>query len=101
MPAVRHLVLLSFKADIPAAEIARLTTLFAALPQQIPGITAFDWGTDDGNEDLAHGYSHAFNFTFESKAARDAYLPHPAHLAFVDQLKPAITDVLVLDYLLA
>ena len=32
------------------------------------------------------------------EAARATYLPHPDHLAFVEQLKPALDDVLVLDY---
>lgn len=98
MTAVRHLVLLRFKAEAPAAEVTRLENLFAALPQKIPGIIAFDWGTEDGSEDLARGFTHAFNFTFESVAARDAYLPHPAHQDFVSQLQLQLADVLVLDY---
>jgi hypothetical protein len=47
---------------------------------------------------LAKGFTHCFNLTFVDEAARATYLPHPDHLAFVEQLKPALDDVLVVDY---
>ena len=49
-------------------------------------------------EGLAKGFTHCFNLSFADEAARAAYLPHPDHLAFVAQLKPALDDVLVFDY---
>ncbi|MFK7911739.1 MAG: Dabb family protein [Akkermansiaceae bacterium] len=36
--------------------------------------------------------------TFKDKAGLDVYLPHPAHKAFVTQLKPILDKVLVLDF---
>lgn len=35
---------------------------------------------------------------FVDLAARDAYLPHEKHLAFVAYLKPYLADVPVIDY---
>jgi hypothetical protein len=96
--AIRHVVLLRFSDDTPAAERRGIEAAFAALPAQIGGITAFEWGTDVSPEGLSKGFSHAFVVTFEDSAARDAYLPHAAHLAFVARLKPCLADVLVLDY---
>jgi hypothetical protein len=96
--ALRHLVLLRFKNDTPPSARADIETAFAALPAQIGGITAFEWGTNVSPEGLAKGFTHAFAFTFTDAAARDAYLPHPAHQAFVAQLKPHLADVLVFDY---
>jgi hypothetical protein len=36
--------------------------------------------------------------TLTDAAARDAYLPHPAHVAFTQQLQPILERVLVVDY---
>jgi hypothetical protein len=96
--AIRHLVLLRFAENTPAAERRGLESAFAALPAQIDGITGFEWGTDVSPEGLSKGFTHAFTVTFADAAARDAYLPHPAHTAFVARLKPWLADVLVFDY---
>ena len=95
---IRHLVLLRFASDTPAVERRAIEAAFAALPGQINGITAFEWGTDVSPEGLSKGFTHAFAVTFEDAAARDAYLPHAAHVAFVARLKPHLADVLVFDY---
>jgi hypothetical protein len=38
--------------------------------------------------------------TFIDASARDAYLPHEQHQAFVTRLKLCLEDVLVIDYTL-
>ncbi|HEU0204100.1 MAG TPA: Dabb family protein [Burkholderiaceae bacterium] len=96
--AIRHLVLLRFVDGTSAAERSRIEQAFAALPAQIGGISAFEWGTDVSPEGLSKGFTHAFVVTFVDTAARDAYLPHPAHEAFVAGLKPCLAEVLVVDY---
>src|SRR5215831_17260998 len=96
--AIRHLVLLRFAGDARETDRRAIESGFAALPDQIDGITAFEWGTDVSPEGLSKGFTHAFALTFADAAARDAYLPHPAHLAFVAKLKPCLADVLVFDY---
>jgi len=97
---IRHIVLLRFKPETPPGEVAACMTAFAALPSKIAGITAFESGADISPEGLAKGFSHVAVVTFADAAARDAYLPHPAHEAFVAQLKPWLDDVLVFDYAL-
>ena len=99
--ALRHLVLLRFKADASAAAVAGIERAFVALREQIDGVRDLEWGTDVSPEGLAKGFTHAFLLTFDDAAARDAYLPHPAHQAFVAQLKPLLDDVLVIDYFAA
>lgn len=96
--AIRHIVLLRFSDNTSAAERRGIEVAFAALPAQIGGITAFEWGTNVSPEGLSKGFTHAFVLTFEDAAARDAYLPHRAHLDFVARLKPFLADVLVVDY---
>lgn len=98
--AIRHIVLLKFNDTCGASRIAELTQAFAALPSCIPGVTGFETGQNVSPEGLDRGFTHAFVLTFVDTAARDAYLPHAAHLAFVEQLKPCLADVLVIDYAL-
>ena len=95
---LRHAVLFSFKADSYPAGVAEVEAAFAALPGQIPEIHDFEYGTNNSPEGLDRGYTHLFFVTFKSEADRAVYLPHPAHLAFVEVLKPHLKDVLVLDY---
>lgn len=95
---IRHLVLLKFKATVTAPEIQAIEAEFAGLRSKISAVQSLEWGTNNSPEGLAKGFTHCFNLTFADDAGRAAYLPHPAHLAFVDVLKPALEDVLVLDY---
>ncbi len=46
------------------------------------------------------GFTHVYLATFESVAARDAYLPHPEHKKFGDLLGKlgVVEDVFVVDY---
>lgn len=96
--SLRHLVLFHFKPEATTEDIARVEQAFVDLKQQIPLIQALEWGTDVSVEGISRGYSHCFLLTFASEADRDAYLPHPAHKAFGDILRPHIEQVLVLDY---
>jgi len=96
--SLRHLVLFRFKPTATAQEVAGLIEQFGRLPREIPGILGFEHGLDNSPEGLAKGFTHAFLVTFENAAARDAYLPHPAHKAFVERVGPSLDDVLVIDY---
>jgi len=96
--SLRHLVLLRFKAEASATDIAGIEFAFTALKHQIDVIRDIEWGTDVSPEGLSQGYTHAFLLTFDNAADRDRYLPHPAHQVFVTQLQPLIEQVLVIDY---
>lgn len=95
---LRHLVLFAFKAETTADEISAVEAAFAALPAQIPEIEAFESGTDVSVEGRAQGFTHCFLVTFANEAGRDAYLPHPAHQAFVELVSQHREKALVLDY---
>jgi quinol monooxygenase YgiN len=95
----RHVVLFKFKAETSAEQIAHVEAEFRKLPSEINSITSFEWGTSKTIEvELAHGYTHCFLVTFKDKAGLEAYLPHPAHQAFVALVKPLVEEVHVLDY---
>jgi hypothetical protein len=95
---LRHLVLLKFKAEVTAAQISAIVKVFVALPAQISAVKALEWGTDVSPEGLGKGFTHSFLLSFADATGRDAYLPHPAHQAFVEHLQPVLADVLVIDY---
>ncbi len=96
---IRHVVLFQWKADTPPAKVAEIENAFRALPKKIHAVADFEWGTDMSVEGLAQGFTHCFFVSFESEEDREAYLPHPAHKAFVDLMKPHMEKVLVIDYI--
>ena len=96
---LRHLVFFKFKPDTPEKEITRIEKEFAALPEKIETITGYEWGTNVSVEDKAKGFTHGFTVTFANQKGLDAYIPHPAHRAFVKGLKPHLEDVFVFDYI--
>ncbi len=95
---LRHVVMLQFTASTTPEQVKEIEAAFRALPTKIPGITGFEWGTNVSPENKNNGLTHCFFLTFESAAARDAYLPHPAHKAFGASLKGHVEKVCVLDY---
>jgi hypothetical protein len=95
---LRHVVMFQFTANTTPEQVKDIEAAFRALPTKIPGITGFEWGTNVSPEKLNQGLTHCFFLTFASEAARDAYLPHPAHKAFGASLKGHVEKVCVLDY---
>jgi hypothetical protein len=91
-------VLFGFKPSASEAQVEELVTRFRALQGLVPGIDAFEWGANSSPEGLAQGHSHCFTLTFASDAARDGYLVHPDHLAFVNIAGPLLEKSLVVDY---
>jgi hypothetical protein len=70
------------------------------LKGKIPGIVAFEDGVNNSPEGKNLGFTHVYLLTFESVAARDAYLPHPEHKKFGELLGKlaVVEDVFVVDY---
>lgn len=95
---LRHVVLFQFKASSSEADVQRVVDAFRALPAQISQIADFEYGVNNSPEGLDGGLTHCFLVTFKSEADRDAYLPHPAHTAFVEVLKPHLEKATVVDY---
>ena len=95
---IRHVVLLKFKEGTPAHTRESLEQSFAGLTTTVPFIQRLEWGVNASAEGLSKGFTHCFLVTFEDEAARDAYLPHASHAAFVEKLQPWLADVLVVDY---
>ena len=97
---VQHLVFFKYNDDVTAEMIAEVSTRFAALPDKIPGLIGFAAG-ENLNPGRALDFDYGFIVTFADAAARETYLPHPDHKAFVDFITPLLADVLVVDYTVA
>ncbi len=97
-PLLRHVVLFKFKESSTPENIKTVVDAFQMLPKQIKEIHAFEFGTNNSPEGLNDGFNHCFFVTFRSEADRDVYLKHPAHVKFVEVLKPHLEKPLVVDY---
>ena len=95
---LRHVVMFDFKEEASKADIQKVVDAFKALPSKIPQIHDFEYGTNNSPEGLNEGLTHCFLVTFKSEEDRAAYLPHPAHQAFVEVLKPHLERPVVIDY---
>ncbi|PWT96472.1 MAG: stress responsive protein [Bacteroidetes bacterium] len=95
---LRHVVIFKFKDGTTADQIKTVEDAFRALPSKVSEIKGFEWGTNNSPENLAQGYTHCFLVTFASEKDRDAYLPHPAHKAFIEKAGPFIEKAFVIDY---
>jgi len=97
-PLLRHVVLFSFKDDATPDQVDAIVAGFGALPDAIPGIVSYEWGTNVSPEGLHDGFTHCFTLGFAGDEERDAYLIHPAHQRFVGTLAGCLARSLVVDY---
>jgi Stress responsive A/B Barrel Domain len=99
-PQVRHIVVFKYKPTATPEQIQQVTDAFRGLQKKIPGIVAFEDGVNNSPENKNQGFTHIYMVTFESAAARDAYLPHPEHKKFGELLGTlgVVADVFVVDY---
>ena len=76
---IRHVVLFKLASNVDAVAAAKVFSALKDLANKIPGILAISTGQDNSPEGLQRGNTHGFTVDFSNAAARDAYLPHPAH----------------------
>ncbi|MEQ1854752.1 MAG: Dabb family protein [Chthoniobacteraceae bacterium] len=98
MKRTKHIAFFQFKSTCTPADIADVWRIMEDLPRQIPGILGLTWGENTSTEGLSEGFTHSFVMLFENAAARDAYLPHPAHQAAVAKVVPRLERVVVCDH---
>ncbi len=96
---IRHVVLLKLR---DTADAAFIFVALKNLQSQILGIVSITTGIDQSPEGLQRGFTHGFTVDFENAAARDAYLPHPAHQKVGAMIVAAavggIDGIVVLDW---
>ena len=72
----------------------------AAVLRTSKDVVSIEHGVNNSSEKHNQGFTHVYQVTFTNAAARDAYLPHPAHKAFGELLGKlgVLEDVFVVDY---
>jgi hypothetical protein len=97
MAAVTHVVLVRWRADADDATRAAVRAGVRGLAGPIPGVLGIEEGPSVSPEGLEQGHDYGFVVTFADAAARDAYLPHPAHLVVAEAIGRAADGVTVFD----
>ena len=95
---IRHIVLMKQRPGIDASVVDAARTGLAALQGLIPGIAAIRFGPNNSPEGINQAFDLGFTVDFVDEAARDAYLPHPAHQAYVPAVRAVSSDILVFDF---
>lgn len=95
---IRHVVLLSFKADITDEQRTVVEAASAELMHGTGLIRAYEWGTDLNAGQRSQGFTHCIVMTFDDAADLKAYIVHPAHVAFKEKALPFVEKILVLDF---
>ena len=94
---ILHVVLIKPKPDVDPDALRALRLVLDGLPEKVPGIKSYHFGPNVSPEGLGRGYEYGFVMTFETAAARDAYLPHPEHLKVHPLMDEVANEVLVFD----
>jgi hypothetical protein len=95
--SVSHVVLLRWSPDVDVDGRERVRLRLRELSQLIDGIESLVEGPSSSPEGLENGYDYGFVVTFTDAQARDAYLPHPAHLPVAELVGAAAADLVVFD----
>jgi hypothetical protein len=98
---IRHCVFVRFKSALQQADKQAIYDELTALKDVLPGIVDVACGPNVSPEGLNGGFLDGFIVTFDSVDARDAYLPHPSHIAVAEKIVAAadggVSGLLVFD----
>ncbi|TXE37544.1 Dabb family protein [Serratia marcescens] len=95
---IRHILFITFTDGALPEQILAVRTAFLQIPDRIEGVTSVEWGINNSPEGKNIGFTHCVLMTFVDEAARQRYLPHPAHEALKAIFRPILRDIIVLDY---
>ncbi|MGC6030589.1 Dabb family protein [Enterobacter kobei] len=97
---IRHILFITFTDEASPEQINAVRQAFLRIPRQVTGVTRVEWGINDSPEGKNAGHTHCVLMTFADEAARQHYLPHPAHDALKSIFRPVLRDIVVLDFTL-
>ncbi|OVA13577.1 Stress responsive alpha-beta barrel [Macleaya cordata] len=95
---VKHILVVKFKPETSEERVEELIKEFSKLTDEIKTIKHFIWGKDESTANLHQGNTHVFQLTFQSMDDVNAYIAHPAHMAFAQQLLGATDSIILMDY---
>ncbi len=97
---IRHILFFTFTDSASSEQILAVRQAFLEIPDRIEGITGVEWGVNDSPEKKNAGFTHCVLMTFADEAARQRYLPHPAHDDLKTIFRLILREIIVLDYTL-
>lgn len=95
---LRHVVALKFKEDVSEQQKQQAVQIFRDLTKTIPQIKKFEGGPNVSTMGMKKDFTHWFVLTFDNGQDRDIYMPHPEHMKVVEQNKPLLADLLVVEF---
>lgn len=93
---IRHVVLFTFKDEVPAGERAAVIGAIRGLLGAIPSLRSLEVG-ETLSPARAQGYALVALGAFDDRAGLEAYLAHPAHLPVAARFRAAAAQTLVVD----
>jgi len=94
---VEHLVILKFKEDATQEQVDAFLENAKSLRDKFEGVVDLSVGANF--TDRSQGYTHGVCVRFRDRADLEHYLPHPDHVAVVENyIKPILDDLIVIDY---
>jgi hypothetical protein len=78
----RHLVLYTYKKEIPEQEVRQVYEELDQISSRLPGRLDYTWGPYQSDEGRNRGYTHALVVDFIDETSRNAFLDDPVRLAF-------------------
>ena len=98
---IRHILFITLTDDASPEQINAVRQAFLHIPKLVEGVISVEWGINDSPEAKNAGFTHCVLMTFADEAARQRYLPHPAHDALKSIFRLVLQDIVVLDFTLA
>lgn len=93
---VEHLVWFKLKESATEEDKQGMVAGALAMDGKVDGVVSLSCGRDFSGR--SKGFEIGLTVRFTSRAALEAYGPHPAHQEFVGQFKPLWEEVMALDY---
>jgi hypothetical protein len=93
---LHHIVVMKFKAEVSAAQIAQLEQMLDNLPNEIIDIQTYEFGRNVVASPRA--YDFALVAGFPHQVALERYQAHPAHQPVVALLGEMCADICAVDF---
>jgi antibiotic biosynthesis monooxygenase (ABM) superfamily enzyme len=93
-----HVVAVKFKDGTGAADKQAIAAAFSELKKKIKEVKDFVGGESVSVEKLNKDFEYCAVLAFKDIPSLKAYIEHPEHKAFVEQLKKHMADVFVFDF---
>ena len=97
MTEIIHVVLIRWSPSAPDDLADRVDRAVRGVREAVAGVVEVSHGPNVSVENLERGYEYGLYVRFADASARDAYLPHPAHLPLAELITTHAASFVVVD----